>query len=101
MICTDKFSLCGRSVLYPSRDLIPVLVNLDRDPLHVDTSSRRVLVIKRLLRVREAASLFGDDPCIGVAGLVDVNFLDASLACIDLQVLSEGARGEPSRPTPE
>src|SRR5215210_6408968 len=76
------------------RDLTAVPVCFDCNSLDVDARRRRVLMIQSLLRLEEAARLFGHDPRVGVTGLVDMDVRDVDLPGIDLQVLGERARGE-------
>lgn len=47
-----------------------------------------------LLRLCDAAGVFGDHPGISVARLMDVNLLDAGLSGVALQVVRKGVRGE-------
>src|SRR5215210_2757762 len=80
--------------LEPLGDSSAVLVAPDGDAPHVGPRRRQIHMPQRLLRLREAARLFGDHARERVPRLVDVYLLDAGLACVALEVLGEGVRGE-------
>src|SRR5947209_18685812 len=83
----------GRN-LQPLNDPPAVLVTLDGDAPDVDPSRRQILMSQRVLRLDDAARLFGDYPREGVARLVDVHLPQPRLARVPLQVLVEGVGGE-------
>jgi hypothetical protein len=61
--------ICTR-LLQTFRDFAAVLIGLYGDALHVDSGSRGILMIERLLGLDETAGLLGDDARVGVPGLM-------------------------------
>lgn len=66
--------ICSR-LLQTFRDFAAVLIGLYGDALHVDSGSRGILMIERLLGFEETAGLFGDDARMGMPGLMQVDVL--------------------------
>ena len=50
-----------------------MLIGLHCDALNVYPRGRSILMIERFLRLDETAGLFGDDPRVGVPGLMQVD----------------------------
>lgn len=69
-------------------EAVPVL--LYGDTLHVDSGRRRIPMIQGILRLRYRACLLGHYLGEGVPGLRHVEFINASLFSISLQVLDVG-----------
>jgi hypothetical protein len=55
-----------------------VLIGLHSDALPIDARHRRVLVIERFFGFLIATSLFRDNACVGMSGLMGVDRVDAS-----------------------
>ena len=70
----------------PFSNLPTVLITLHGNPTDVHPRRRQVLMPQRILRLDDAAGLFGDYPRECVARLMYVNLLNARLARIALQV---------------
>ena len=70
----------------PSSNLPAMLIAFHCYPTYVDAGRRQILMSQRILRLHDAAGLFGDYPRERVARLVNMNLLDSSGARIPLQV---------------
>lgn len=70
------------------------MITLHRDPADIDTPRRQVLVPERILRLDDAARLFGDYPRERMTHLVNVNLFHPRHARVAIQVFGEGVRRE-------
>jgi hypothetical protein len=71
-----------------------VLVALYAYSLHIDSRSGKVAVAEGLLSISKTAGVFSDHSRERVAGLVNMDPLNAGLTSIALQVVSEGVQGK-------
>jgi hypothetical protein len=67
-------------------NLPAVLITLHGNPTDVHSRRRQVLVPQRILRLDDAAGLFGNYPRERVTRLVDMNLLNTGRASVALQV---------------
>jgi hypothetical protein len=71
-----------------------MFTGIDHNTLNVLPHGLHNLVIERLLRLDETTGLLGDDPRVGVPGLMQVDILDPCGPRILLQIIGKGSRTE-------